>query len=143
VVAVAVDELAAAAGQIAEGFAAEARAEVAEALRAAVRRQDICTPWQEHLVIAVLPGVNRQQTPALRLRVQRALSEIRIVTHAGEELPIGFQVASACAPEDGTSEADLLAAAERRLAQHPPAPTLAPPTGANAQLLAALPILSN
>ena len=142
VVAVALDEIAAAATQLGEGFALDARAEVAQALRAAVRRQDLCTPWRDNLMIAVLPGVDPHQAPALRLRVQRALSEIRIVTHTGEEHGIGFQVVSACAPEDGASEAELMSAAERRLARNRPA-SASPRTGTHAQLCAALPILSN
>ena len=142
VVAVAVDEIAAATNQLEEALASEARAEVAGALRAAVRRKDLCTPWRDQLVIAVLPGVELGQTAALRLRVQRALSELRIVTHAGEEISIGFRVASACSPVDGTSEADLLEAAEQRLAQERPS-AMAPADDANARLCDALPILSN
>jgi GGDEF domain-containing protein len=142
VVAVAVDQFAAATGQLGDALVSEARAEVAGALRAAVRRQDLCTPWRDHLVIAVLPGVDLDQTAALRQRVRRALSEIRIVTHSGEELSIGFRVASACAPMDGTSEADLLDVAEKRLAQDHPAASV-PADATNARLCAALPILSN
>jgi GGDEF domain-containing protein len=142
VVAVAVDQMAAATRQLGDAFAAEARAEVAGALRAAVRRQDLCTPWRNQMVIAVLPGVDLSQTAALRQRVQRALSELRIVTHAGDEMSIGFRVASACAPADGTSEADLLDAAEKRLAEGRPR-AIAPADDASARLCAALPILTN
>lgn len=142
VVVVAVDEIARAARQLGEGFESDARAEVAEALRAAVRRRDICTPWRDDRVVAVLPGVDLEQAPGLRWRVQRALSELRIITHAGEEVPLGFRVASACSPQDGASESDLLAAAEAQLARTRPAST-STPGSASSQLCAALPILHN
>ena len=142
VVVVAVDQIAAATRQLGDAFAAEARAEVAGALRAAVRRQDLCTPWRDQMVIVVLPGVDLAQTAALRQRVQRALSELRIVTHAGEEMSIGFRMASACAPDDGASEAELLEAAEKRLAEARRR-AIAPVEDTNARLCAALPILSN
>jgi len=142
VVAVAVDDLAAATRRLGNGFASEARAEIAEALRGALRQQDLCSPWREDLVVAIVPGVDVEQAPSLRLRVQRAISELRLVTHAGEEIRLAFQVASACTPEDGASEADLLAAVERRLAHsRPPRPDS--PEGVAARLHAAVPIHSN
>lgn len=114
-VAIQVEALAGLGSRFGEGLGLQARAEVTDALRGALRAGDTCTPWGADRFVALLPGIDRQRAGGVLLRVQRALSSLTVLTRTGEEIRLQVQVASVCAPDDGASVGELLEAAGRHL----------------------------
>jgi len=93
-------------------------------LRSAVRRAmgDVVIRWQRGEILVLLTGVTATGARRIATRLKR-LIEARPVAVAAGALTIPVMTATATYPEEGLTEAELLALTERRLARGEAAPT--------------------
>jgi diguanylate cyclase (GGDEF)-like protein len=88
---------------------------VAVALRATIRRYDLCVRYAGDEFVVVLSGCGREEAEQRRLDLQHAVDKLRFEISPGQHLPLAISVGLAVFPQDGAAREELLAAADRRM----------------------------
>jgi diguanylate cyclase (GGDEF)-like protein len=102
--------------------------EVANALRETTRPYDVCVRYGGDEFVVLLASNGRAEAEQQRLRLQDAVSAIRLETPTGALVPLNVSAGAAVYPDDGETYERLLARADRRMyrdkAQRKAPPTL-------------------
>jgi diguanylate cyclase (GGDEF)-like protein/putative nucleotidyltransferase with HDIG domain len=84
--------------------------------RSALRVADILFRYSSDEFVALLNDTSYDRADAVAVRIRNAFNDNPLVLQTAGEIRVGIEVTTACAPRDGSSLADLIAAARLRSA---------------------------
>ena len=89
--------------------------EIATLLRSHLRESDTCVRYAGDEFVAILPGVNKENSTYAIQRIQNALDEHRIMIDEHNTAQVGISIGAATFPEDGREPDILLVVADQAM----------------------------